>query len=166
MSRPSPRLLLALCATLCACTNDITVGDARDIDHVREEEELRDVARELEGTWQGPLLGMRGELSFTPSSAPRAGDFSVHCPNIDECNPFASLFDDPDDGGMPSGMSVQLAGRYELVAKIADDLFLCVLTSSDASRSRSANLWLSPNGRELEFRWPGAASLAAPFERK
>lgn len=162
----SQTLLLTVCAALCACANEINVGDARDSEHVREDEELARVARELEGSWQGPLLGMRGELTFTASAKPRSGDFSVNCPNINECNPFASLFDEPDDDGAPSGMSAQLSGRYELVAKIGEDLFLCVFTSSDAARSRTANLWSSPGGGELEFSLPGATSLAARFERK
>jgi hypothetical protein len=158
-------LWLSLAAsTWGACTHDVSVGDARDREELREDEELDELALRMEGTWRANVSTF-GEISFEPGTRPRAGEFTVECADFSQCSEFMPAFRTISDGGTMF-VHPRIEGRYQLLERIEGDLALCVLTSKDESGSMTWNVRLSPDSQTLEFKLPGLESVGITLTRE
>jgi len=163
MRAPRSTLLLlsAACLTASACANEVTIGDVQDRNELHENEELAELALQLEGTWTSSGFGTPASLTFTPGPIPRSGTLSVKCANEAECDPFAGASGSDAGSGYPT---VQLFGNYELVELVEPDLAICVFSSSGGGQSMTANLAFDESGSRVDVRLP-LASISISLTR-
>lgn len=162
-------LLIAALVASCGDTT-ISVGDALETEHKRDDLALAQMANETEGVWHGtvPSLWGVGEmpvaLTFAPAKevGPRTVAFGLRCTtgNCPAAEISSKLLGTPPPTEGTGSASQFVSGTFELLTAHpdetgmgADAIMFWVSTQGEKLPAIPGYLWLSDAGDELQLRF-------------